>query len=134
MRIPVSERVPRSTEVPCDLEFDAGALTRFNTAEDGTARAALPDICASAAWAREILARRPYRDAEELLTASDAAVARLGQPRRRHGRPPDGPHLEIRSPPASSAAWRAPAPRCGPRCSSCLMKGSGIKGAATVER
>ncbi|MBO0655694.1 2-oxo-4-hydroxy-4-carboxy-5-ureidoimidazoline decarboxylase [Streptomyces triculaminicus] len=53
-------------------------LTRFNAAEDGTARAVLHDICASGAWAREILARRPYRDAEELLTVSDAAVARLG--------------------------------------------------------
>ncbi|MEU1783378.1 2-oxo-4-hydroxy-4-carboxy-5-ureidoimidazoline decarboxylase [Streptomyces abikoensis] len=52
-------------------------LTRFNTAEDDTARAALRAICASAAWAEEVLARRPYRDAEELLAASDTAVARL---------------------------------------------------------
>lgn len=52
-------------------------LTRFNAAEGDTARAALHEICASATWCEEILARRPYRDAEELLAASDTAVARL---------------------------------------------------------
>ncbi|MEU3350941.1 2-oxo-4-hydroxy-4-carboxy-5-ureidoimidazoline decarboxylase [Streptomyces sp. NPDC037389] len=52
-------------------------LTRFNAAEDDTARAALHEICASTAWREEILARRPYRDAEELLAVSDTAVARL---------------------------------------------------------
>ncbi|MFI9201985.1 2-oxo-4-hydroxy-4-carboxy-5-ureidoimidazoline decarboxylase [Streptomyces sp. NPDC053048] len=53
-------------------------LTRFNAADDRSARAALREICASAAWGEQVLARRPYRDAEELLTASDTAVAGLG--------------------------------------------------------
>ncbi len=53
-------------------------LSRFNAAGEETARAVLHEICASAAWGSAILAQRPYRDAEELLTASDAAVARLG--------------------------------------------------------
>ncbi|MFF4161444.1 2-oxo-4-hydroxy-4-carboxy-5-ureidoimidazoline decarboxylase [Streptomyces sp. NPDC001678] len=52
-------------------------LTRFNAAEDDTARAALHEICASTTWREELLARRPYGDAEELLAASDTAVARL---------------------------------------------------------
>ncbi|MEU4209372.1 2-oxo-4-hydroxy-4-carboxy-5-ureidoimidazoline decarboxylase [Streptomyces sp. NPDC026206] len=53
-------------------------LARFNAAGEQKARSALHEICASTAWANDILTGRPYRDAEELLTASDAAVARLG--------------------------------------------------------
>ncbi|GHC54489.1 2-oxo-4-hydroxy-4-carboxy-5-ureidoimidazoline decarboxylase [Streptomyces cinnamoneus] len=53
-------------------------LARFNAAEEHIARSALHEICASTAWADDVLARRPYRDAEELLTAADSAVARLG--------------------------------------------------------
>ncbi|MFF7729429.1 2-oxo-4-hydroxy-4-carboxy-5-ureidoimidazoline decarboxylase [Streptomyces sp. NPDC008001] len=52
-------------------------LTRFNTAEDSVARAALHAICASGAWADALLARRPYPGAEALLAASDAATAAL---------------------------------------------------------
>lgn len=53
-------------------------LARFNAAEEHTARSALHEICASTAWGNGVLAGRPYRDAEELLTASDTAVANLG--------------------------------------------------------
>ncbi|MFI9237884.1 2-oxo-4-hydroxy-4-carboxy-5-ureidoimidazoline decarboxylase [Streptomyces sp. NPDC053079] len=53
-------------------------LARFNAAEEHTARSALHEICASTAWGNGILAGRPYRDAEALLTASDTAVAALG--------------------------------------------------------
>ncbi|MEU7134280.1 2-oxo-4-hydroxy-4-carboxy-5-ureidoimidazoline decarboxylase [Streptomyces sp. NPDC046261] len=53
-------------------------LARFNAAGERAARSALHEICASTAWADAVLAGRPYRDAEELLTASDAAVAGLG--------------------------------------------------------
>ncbi|MBP2405892.1 putative OHCU decarboxylase [Streptomyces netropsis] len=52
-------------------------LTRFNAAEDDAARAALRAVCASAAWADEILARRPYPDTASLLAAGDAATAGL---------------------------------------------------------
>ncbi|GAA2721374.1 MULTISPECIES: 2-oxo-4-hydroxy-4-carboxy-5-ureidoimidazoline decarboxylase [Streptomyces] len=54
-------------------------LARFNAAGQDAARAALHEICTSTAWADDVLAGRPYHDAEELLTASDAAVARLGE-------------------------------------------------------
>ncbi|MGK5638980.1 2-oxo-4-hydroxy-4-carboxy-5-ureidoimidazoline decarboxylase [Streptomyces sp. URMC 126] len=54
-------------------------LTRFNAAEDGAARAALSEVCASTAWAAEMLAGRPYRDVAALCAASDAAVARLDE-------------------------------------------------------
>ncbi|MBZ4319861.1 2-oxo-4-hydroxy-4-carboxy-5-ureidoimidazoline decarboxylase [Streptomyces sp. SCA2-4] len=54
-------------------------LTRFNAAEDGAARAALAEVCASTAWAAEVLAGRPYADVGALLAASDAAVARLDE-------------------------------------------------------
>ncbi|MEE1926884.1 2-oxo-4-hydroxy-4-carboxy-5-ureidoimidazoline decarboxylase [Streptomyces sp. TRM 70351] len=56
----------------------APGLTRFNTAEEGTARAALHEICAATAWVDAMLARRPYPDAAALFTASDAATAELG--------------------------------------------------------
>ncbi|MEV4441730.1 2-oxo-4-hydroxy-4-carboxy-5-ureidoimidazoline decarboxylase [Streptomyces sp. NPDC049577] len=53
-------------------------LTRFNAAGEDDARAALHEVCASAAWGEEILAGRPYRDAESLLAAAEAATERLG--------------------------------------------------------
>ncbi|MGW1194562.1 2-oxo-4-hydroxy-4-carboxy-5-ureidoimidazoline decarboxylase [Streptomyces sp. NPDC002536] len=53
-------------------------LGRFNAADDATALAALHTVCASDAWGKEILAGRPYPDAEALFVASDTAVARLG--------------------------------------------------------
>ncbi|WP_431780241.1 2-oxo-4-hydroxy-4-carboxy-5-ureidoimidazoline decarboxylase [Streptomyces chumphonensis] len=57
----------------------APGLTRFNTAEEGEARAALHEVCASTAWADQLLGRRPYADAAALFTASDAAMAELGE-------------------------------------------------------
>ncbi|MYQ84969.1 MULTISPECIES: 2-oxo-4-hydroxy-4-carboxy-5-ureidoimidazoline decarboxylase [unclassified Streptomyces] len=52
-------------------------LTRFNTLADGEATTALHEVCASTAWGRAILSRRPYATAEALLRASDAATAAL---------------------------------------------------------
>ncbi|MCZ7415898.1 MULTISPECIES: 2-oxo-4-hydroxy-4-carboxy-5-ureidoimidazoline decarboxylase [unclassified Streptomyces] len=55
----------------------APGLTRFNTAEEGDARAALHEVCASTTWVGKLLAQRPYADAAALFTASDAAMAEL---------------------------------------------------------
>ncbi|MFJ9679100.1 2-oxo-4-hydroxy-4-carboxy-5-ureidoimidazoline decarboxylase [Streptomyces sp. NPDC101194] len=52
-------------------------LARFNTLADDEATTALHEVCASAAWGRAILSRRPYATAEALLSASDAATAAL---------------------------------------------------------
>lgn len=52
-------------------------LTWFNTAEEGAARAALTEVCASSAWGSKLLAQRPYADPAALFTASDAAMAEL---------------------------------------------------------
>ncbi|MFD5426595.1 2-oxo-4-hydroxy-4-carboxy-5-ureidoimidazoline decarboxylase [Streptomyces sp. NPDC127084] len=52
-------------------------LARFNTAADSDAVAELHEVCASTAWGRSVLARRPYADAEALYAASDAAMADL---------------------------------------------------------
>ncbi|GAA3293777.1 2-oxo-4-hydroxy-4-carboxy-5-ureidoimidazoline decarboxylase [Streptomyces cinereospinus] len=52
-------------------------LARFNALEEHAALAALHEACASTAWARRLLAARPYATAEDLCTASDAATADL---------------------------------------------------------
>ncbi|QTT76323.1 2-oxo-4-hydroxy-4-carboxy-5-ureidoimidazoline decarboxylase [Streptomyces mobaraensis NBRC 13819 = DSM 40847] len=68
-------------------------LTRFNAADDGAARAALSEVCASTAWVEELLRGRPYPDVRALLAASDAAVARLdaaGLDEALAGHPPIG--------------------------------------------
>lgn len=54
-----------------------GGLARFNALEERTAHAALVEVCASAAWARGLLARRPYATPDALLAASDAVMAEL---------------------------------------------------------
>ncbi|MEU1038889.1 2-oxo-4-hydroxy-4-carboxy-5-ureidoimidazoline decarboxylase [Streptomyces sp. NPDC005551] len=54
-----------------------GGLARFNALEEHAARAALHEVCASTAWARTLLARRPYATADDLFAASDAATAEL---------------------------------------------------------
>ncbi|MER5741649.1 2-oxo-4-hydroxy-4-carboxy-5-ureidoimidazoline decarboxylase [Streptomyces sp. NPDC002225] len=54
-------------------------LARFNTLADDEATTTLHEVCASAAWGRAILSRRPYASAEALLLASDAATAALGE-------------------------------------------------------
>ncbi|MER6464914.1 2-oxo-4-hydroxy-4-carboxy-5-ureidoimidazoline decarboxylase [Streptomyces sp. NPDC001288] len=53
-------------------------LARFNDLEEHTALAALHEACASTAWARRLLAARPYASTEDLYSASDAATAELG--------------------------------------------------------
>jgi 2-oxo-4-hydroxy-4-carboxy-5-ureidoimidazoline decarboxylase len=49
----------------------------FNSADEGTAREALHQVCASRAWADRLLAARPFPDAAALLTANDVAMAGL---------------------------------------------------------
>ncbi|WP_405867884.1 MULTISPECIES: 2-oxo-4-hydroxy-4-carboxy-5-ureidoimidazoline decarboxylase [unclassified Streptomyces] len=53
-------------------------LARFNVLEEFAAFAALREACASTAWAKRLLAARPYATTEDLFTASDAAMAELG--------------------------------------------------------
>ncbi|MGW7425899.1 2-oxo-4-hydroxy-4-carboxy-5-ureidoimidazoline decarboxylase [Streptomyces sp. NPDC054813] len=53
-------------------------LARFNDLEEQAALAALHEACASTAWARRLLATRPYATPEALYSASDAAMAALG--------------------------------------------------------
>ncbi|MGW5653335.1 2-oxo-4-hydroxy-4-carboxy-5-ureidoimidazoline decarboxylase [Streptomyces humi] len=52
-------------------------LARFNALEEHAALAALHEACASTAWARHLLAERPYAAPEALYAASDAAMAEL---------------------------------------------------------
>lgn len=52
-------------------------LTRFNAADDGTALAALHEVCASRAWGSALAARRPYATPDALYAASDAVTAEL---------------------------------------------------------
>ncbi|MFB8771765.1 2-oxo-4-hydroxy-4-carboxy-5-ureidoimidazoline decarboxylase [Streptomyces broussonetiae] len=52
-------------------------LARFNAGEEHAALAALLDACASGAWARRLVAARPYPTPEDLYAASDAAMAGL---------------------------------------------------------
>lgn len=52
-------------------------LARFNGLAEHAALAALHEACASTAWARRLLTGRPYTTADDLYTASDAAMAGL---------------------------------------------------------
>ncbi|MFE9022729.1 2-oxo-4-hydroxy-4-carboxy-5-ureidoimidazoline decarboxylase [Streptomyces sp. NPDC007808] len=52
-------------------------LARFNALEEHAAHAALHEACASTAWAARLLAARPYATADDLYSASDAAMAEL---------------------------------------------------------
>ncbi|MCX5093870.1 2-oxo-4-hydroxy-4-carboxy-5-ureidoimidazoline decarboxylase [Streptomyces sp. NBC_00365] len=54
-----------------------GGLARFNALEEPAAHAALHEACASTAWVRTLLARRPYATPDDLFAASDAAMAEL---------------------------------------------------------
>ncbi|MFG2474735.1 2-oxo-4-hydroxy-4-carboxy-5-ureidoimidazoline decarboxylase [Streptomyces fagopyri] len=54
-----------------------GGLARFNALEERTAHGALAEVCASAAWVRGLLARRPYANPDALFAASDAVMAGL---------------------------------------------------------
>ncbi len=55
----------------------ASGLACFNALEESAALAELHEACASTAWARHLLAARPYATAEDLYAASDAAMAEL---------------------------------------------------------
>ncbi|MFF8971340.1 2-oxo-4-hydroxy-4-carboxy-5-ureidoimidazoline decarboxylase [Streptomyces sp. NPDC014995] len=52
-------------------------LARVNDLEESAALAVLHEVCASTAWAKHLLAARPYDTADELYATSDAAVAEL---------------------------------------------------------
>ncbi|MER5500671.1 MULTISPECIES: 2-oxo-4-hydroxy-4-carboxy-5-ureidoimidazoline decarboxylase [unclassified Streptomyces] len=52
-------------------------LARFNTLADDEAITTLHEVCASAAWGRAILSRRPYATPQDLLLAGDTATAEL---------------------------------------------------------
>lgn len=52
-------------------------LARFNALEEHAAHAALHEACASTAWAKRLLAARPYATIDDLYVASDAAMAEL---------------------------------------------------------
>jgi 2-oxo-4-hydroxy-4-carboxy-5-ureidoimidazoline decarboxylase len=54
-------------------------LAEFNDLTDSAARRELLACCTAAAWADAVASGRPYRSAEELLAASDRAVAALGR-------------------------------------------------------
>lgn len=96
-------------------------LTRFNALEEHAALAALHEACASATWAKRLLAARPYATAEDLFTASDAATAELtgaDLAEAMAGHPPIGrPKPGIPPRRGSSAAWPAPPRSSGRRCS-----------------
>ncbi|GAB2330280.1 2-oxo-4-hydroxy-4-carboxy-5-ureidoimidazoline decarboxylase [Streptomyces griseoincarnatus] len=52
-------------------------LARLNALEERAAYTALLEVCASTAWARRLLASRPYADPGALYAGSDAATAAL---------------------------------------------------------
>lgn len=54
-------------------------LAEFNDLTDSAARRELLACCNAAAWADAVASGRPYASAEELLAASDRAVAALSQ-------------------------------------------------------
>ncbi|MGN9758065.1 2-oxo-4-hydroxy-4-carboxy-5-ureidoimidazoline decarboxylase [Streptomyces sp. SD31] len=68
-------------------------LARFNALEEHAAHAALLEACAATAWAKRLLAARPYATADDLYAASDAAMAELtaeGLAEAMAGHPPIG--------------------------------------------
>jgi len=66
-----------ATEAPVTSTSTPPGLTRFNALEEHAAFAALHEACASTAWARRLLAARPYSTSDELYAVSDAATAEL---------------------------------------------------------
>ena len=52
-------------------------LARFNALQEPAAHAVLHEVCASTAWAKRVLAARPYATTEDLFAAGDAAMAEL---------------------------------------------------------
>lgn len=54
-------------------------LADFNDLTDAAARRSLLACCAAEAWAAAVVAGRPYRSVDDLLAASDRAVAALSR-------------------------------------------------------
>ncbi|MDN0200716.1 2-oxo-4-hydroxy-4-carboxy-5-ureidoimidazoline decarboxylase [Streptomyces sp. S.PNR 29] len=54
-------------------------LARFNALREQAATALLREACTSAEWGRRLLAGRPYATVDDLLAASDAAMAELSE-------------------------------------------------------
>ncbi|MFG1810365.1 2-oxo-4-hydroxy-4-carboxy-5-ureidoimidazoline decarboxylase [Streptomyces sp. NPDC049040] len=52
-------------------------LRRLNAATAPAAAALLHEVCGSAAWGAAVIARRPYDRVDDLLAASDTAMAAL---------------------------------------------------------
>ncbi|OIJ65206.1 2-oxo-4-hydroxy-4-carboxy-5-ureidoimidazoline decarboxylase [Streptomyces mangrovisoli] len=52
-------------------------LTRFNALDERAALRVLHEACASTAWARHLLAHRPYAGPDDLYAAADTALAAL---------------------------------------------------------
>ncbi|MFE7126288.1 2-oxo-4-hydroxy-4-carboxy-5-ureidoimidazoline decarboxylase [Streptomyces sp. NPDC057617] len=52
-------------------------LVRFNTLSDSAFLALLHEVCASEAWGRKLLARRPYATEEGLFAAADTVMGEL---------------------------------------------------------
>ena len=65
-----------ATEAPVTSTSTPG-LARFNALPEGAALAALHEVCASSAWGRKLLARRPYATVDALFDASDTAMGEL---------------------------------------------------------
>lgn len=65
-----------ATEAPVTSTPTPG-LARFNASTDRAALAALHEVCASSAWGRKLLARRPYATVDALFDASDTAMGEL---------------------------------------------------------
>ena len=54
-------------------------VAAFNELPANEARAELLSVCASPAWAEQMLAARPYRSVDEVLTLADRAVTGLSE-------------------------------------------------------
>ncbi len=67
----------RSRRVALTSSTTPGGLARLNGLQERAALAALREACASVAWGRKLVAQRPYAAVDDLLAASDAAMAEL---------------------------------------------------------
>ncbi|MER5179396.1 2-oxo-4-hydroxy-4-carboxy-5-ureidoimidazoline decarboxylase [Streptomyces sp. NPDC002896] len=65
------------TSSPTTPGPETDGLARFNALPEAEAAAVLHEMCASSAWGIALLARRPFATADDLLAASDAAMAGL---------------------------------------------------------
>ena len=65
--------------VPESSSDDADGLERFNGLPSGRAKKLLLDCCGAEAWAKRLLAQRPFPNVEHLLQAADQAGAELRQ-------------------------------------------------------